>query len=142
MKKPAGPKFAEYAKIFNYVRQKNEMPKDAKPARYTFEPARHPDMMLAPRPRADLKAADLAMRDIREYASKARDLYKERSRNERSSEAKDYVRHQLSLGMLDAPSRKPINGDLRFNDLNQRLAPAEKPARSFLGFLRGKRPKV
>jgi len=141
MKKPMDPKFAEYAKIFAYVRHKNEMPKDPKPTRYTFEPARHPDMMMAPRPRADLKAADLAMRDIRDYASKARDVYKSRLRNERPSEARDYVRHQLSLGMLDAPSRKPVNGDFRFEDLDKRLAPDEKPTRSMWGFLRRKRPQ-
>jgi hypothetical protein len=139
MKKNLGPKFGEYAKIFDYVRRQNEIPKE-KAARYTFEPARRPDMMLAPRPRADLKAADLAMREIREFATNARELYRDRRRGERPAEARDYVRHQLALGLLDAPSRKPITGDFRFEDLNERLAPAKERSRGLFGFLRRKRP--
>jgi hypothetical protein len=139
MKKQLGPKFGEYAKIFEYVRRQNEIPKQ-KPARYTFEPARRPDMMLAPRPRADLKAADLAMREIRDFATNARDLYRDRRRAERPAEARDYVRHQLALGLLDSPSRKPITGDLKFETLNERLAVSEKRSRSLWGFLRRKRP--
>ena len=141
MKKPPSPRFAEYAKIFEFVRHKNETPAQQKRQRYSFEPARRPDMMLAPRPRADLRAADLAIHEIREYASKAREVYKSRLRNERPAEARDYVRAQLSLGLLDTPTRKPINGDFRFEDLDKRLAPPEKPARSMLGFLRKGRPK-
>jgi len=139
MKKEFGPKFGEYAKIFDYVRRQNEMPKQ-KPMRYTFEPARHPDMMMAPRPRADLKAADLAMHEIREYAANAREVYKERRRADRPAEARDYVRHQLSLGMLDVTSRKPITGDFRFEDLNQRLAPPKARPRGLFGIFARKRP--
>lgn len=140
-KKPLPPHFAEYSKIFNFVREKNALPKGEKRQHYSFEPARRPDMMLAPRPRADLRAADLAIHEIREYASKARDMYKTQIRSQRIPEARDYVRAQLSLGMLDTPTtRKPIT-DVRFEDLEKRLAPPEKTTRSFFGFLRKRRPR-
>lgn len=139
MKKEFGAKFGEYKKIFDFVRRQNEMPKE-RPMRYTFEPARRPDMILAPRPRADLKAADLAMREIREYAANAREVYRERRRAERPAEARDYVRHQLALGMLDVASRKPITGDVRFEDLNQRLSPPKAKPRGLFGLFGRKRP--
>jgi hypothetical protein len=127
----------KYAEIFEFVRRQNEAPA-AKPMRYSFEPARRPDMMLARRPETGIRAADLALTEIREYATKARDLYRERRRNDRPAEAHDFVRHQLALGLLDVPSRKPIDGNYRFEDLNQRMAPTEKTqkAKSRWRFLR------
>ena len=78
------------------------------------------------RPRTDVSAADVAVREIREYASKARELYQERRKNERPLDAREYVRHQLALGMLDAAARRLMKNETVRTDT---VLADEKPSR-------------
>jgi hypothetical protein len=138
------PSNLEVEKFFEFARRREGRPA-LKPLNFTFEPARRPDMMLPERPRVDIRAADSAMREIREYAGKARELYRERRYNARPLEAREYVRYQLALGMLDAPSRwtdKPNSRpgkteDRVHNELrSERAQFAEPPKLSLFSLLR------
>jgi hypothetical protein len=111
--------------FFEFARRR-EGKAQLKPLNYTFEPARRPDMMMPQRPRTDISAADVAVREIREYASKARELYQERRKNERPLDAREYVRHQLALGMLDAPARRLLKNETARTDT---VIADEKPSR-------------
>ena len=134
-RKPPRPDRLEVEKFFEFARRKDARPA-LKPLNFTFEPARRPDLLMPERPRADIRAADSAMREIRDYASKARELYRERRHNDRERrhndrplEAREYVRHQLALGMLDAPSQWTKKPEVRLGgpvDRMQRQAPAER----------------
>ena len=125
MKERNDSRRGEIEKLFEFARKRDERPQ-LKPINYTFEPARRPDLMIPERPRTDISAADLALRQIKDYASKARELYRERRLNDRPTEAREYVRHQLALGMLDAPIRRGVRPDVQFGRLPER---AVEPAR-------------
>ena len=91
------------------------------------------------RPRTDISAADSALREIKDYASKARELYRERRRNDRPMEAREYVRHQLALGMLDAPIRRQGRPEVQLGRAPERaVEPAReaKPRSRGFGFWR------
>ncbi len=93
--------------MIDFARQRDARPQ-LKPINYTFEPARRPDLLMPERPQRDIHAADSALREIKDYATKARELYRERRRSHRPLEAREYVRHQLALGMLDEPMRQSV----------------------------------
>ena len=122
-------------KFFEFARRREAKPA-LKPLNYTFEPARRPDLIAPKRPRTDVSAADAAAREIREYATKARELYQERRKNERPFEAREYVRHQLALGMLDAPTRRVFKNEA---ELRATVTADERPTpapRKGFGFWR------
>ena len=125
MKQRNGGRRGEIEKLIEFARKREERPQ-LKPINYTFEPARRPDLIIPERPRADISAADRALHEIKDYASKARELYRERRRSERPVEAREYVRHQLALGMLDAPVRRAGRPDV---DLGKAPGRAAEPAR-------------
>lgn len=130
---------SEIEKFFEYARRRDDRPA-LKPLNYTFEPARRPDLMMPQRPRTDIRAADTALREIHEYATKARQMYRERRHNERPIEAREYVRHQLALGMLDAPTRR---GTKVANPMIGSADPAseeERRERATFRFWRRRRP--
>jgi hypothetical protein len=97
-------------------------------------------LLIPERPRADISAADLALHQIKDYASKARELYRERRLNDRPTEAREYVRHQLALGMLDAPIRRAGRPDAELGRAPARatepVRPSAQPRQRGLGFWR------
>ena len=144
MKSRDDGKRGEIRKLIEFARKRDERPQ-LKPMNYSFEPARRPDLMMPERPRTDIAAADVALRDIKDYATKARELYRERRRNERPMEARDYVRHQLALGMLDAPIRRSGRAEVQLARAPEKsvdLGGEKKPIRSRgFGFWRRESPK-
>lgn len=125
MKQRNGGRRGEIEKLIEFARRREERPQ-LKPINYTFEPARRPDLMIPERPHTDISAADVALRQIKDYASKARELYRERRLNDRPAEAREYVRHQLALGMLDAPIRRGVRPDV---ELGRAPGRATEPVR-------------
>jgi hypothetical protein len=121
-------------KFFEYARHRDERPA-LKPLKYTFDTARQPDMILPERPRAEVHAADAALREIKAVAGQARQLYKERRRDERPHEARAYVRHQLALGMLDAPGRF-AEAERQMDVVRQTAPVRETRSRAMFGYLR------
>ena len=132
-RKPEGR--GDVEKFFEYARRRDDRPA-LKPLNYTFEPARRPDLMMPQRPQSDIRAADAALREIREYATKAREMYRERRQNERPIEAREYVRHQLALGMLDAPTRRGAKPANQMTRAVERVPQEEKRARPRFRFWR------
>lgn len=131
MKKPNNGMRQEIEKFIEFARQRDTRPQ-LKPINYSFEPARRPDLMMPERPRTDISAADSALREIKDYASKARELYRERRHSHRPLEAREYVRHQLALGMLDTPIRRSVRTETqpgREDALRAVIQPETKPAR-------------
>lgn len=130
MKKPSNGMREEIRKFIEFARQRDARPQ-LKPINYTFEPARRPDLLMPERPRTDINAADLALREIKDYASKARELYREQRRSHRPLEAREYVRHQLALGMLDQPLRRSARPEMlsRESEIKAEAQKIAKPAR-------------